>query len=73
MLESLFGKEETPTQVFLCEFCNFLGTSSFIEDFQWLFLDLIFAIFQIQILILADPCLSITLHVFFIRKFFIRT
>ena len=70
MLESLFGKEETPTQVFLCEFCNFLGTSSFIEDFQ--FLDLIFAIFQIQILILADPCLSITLHVFFIRKFFIR-
>ena len=23
MLESLFGKEETPTQVFLCEFCNF--------------------------------------------------
>ena len=32
------------------------------EHLQWLFLDKIFPIFQIQILILPDPCSSITIN-----------
>ena len=61
MSESLFGKKETPTQVFFCEFWEFFTNTVFYIEPPVAGPGLNFPFFNIQIEILADPCSSVIL------------